>query len=419
MASPSPGRAPECRLPPRPQSVSAARGFVRDVLEQSPPDVVDTAQLLVSELVTNAVVHANTEVEVRVWAADGRAHVQVTDHKPSRGLVSQRFSSYASTGRGLGMVEQLASNHGVHVGEDRKTVWFELWSGTAPPPAPGWDTSVTSRGPTVAVTLIDLPGALHKAAQQHREALLRESLLTALSDDRPTALRDDLLTAHECNHMIKAALADAPEQLAAHGDLRTLRVPIPADAAPALRTLDRMLDHAQEAACEGRLLTRPALPQTRAANHWLLDQLISQLAGRPPTAWTSTPHEPSAVPPEPAPWDPSSLQTSRTPTIAADDADRIIAVNTPAAGLLGWPADELVGQRITVLIPENLRERHIAAFTSLLLTGEPRILGRPVTMTALHRDGGLIPISLLIQTQEARDGRSVFVARLAPARDGH
>ncbi|GHE89804.1 hypothetical protein GCM10014715_52920 [Streptomyces spiralis] len=419
MAGPSPSKAPECRLPPRPQSVSAARRFVRDVLEQSPPDVVDTAQLLVSELVTNAVVHANTEVEVRAWATDGRAHVQVSDHKPSRGLVSQQFSSYASTGRGLGMVEQLASNHGVYVGEDRKTVWFELWSGTAPPPAPGWDTSVTSRGPTVTVTLIDVPGALHKAAQQHREALLRESLLTTLADDRPTALRDDLLTAHECNHMIKAALTAAPEQMTAQGDLRTLRVPIPADAAPSLRTLDRMLDHAQEAACEGRLLTRPALPQTRAANHWLLEQLIGQIEGRPPTAWTSTPHEPSAVPPEPAPWDPSSLQASPTATIAADDADRIIAVNTPAADLLGWPADELVGQRITVLIPEHLRERHIAAFTTLLLTGEPRILGRPVTMSALHHDGRLIPVSLLIQTQEARDGRSVFVARLNPTQDRH
>ncbi|MGW0085644.1 ATP-binding protein [Streptomyces sp. NPDC003393] len=417
MASPAPGGAPECRLPPRPQSVSVARRFVRDVLEESPPDVVDTAQLLVSELVTNAVVHANTEVEVRAWATDGRAHVQVSDRKPAHGLVSQRFSSYASTGRGLGMVEQLASNHGVHIGRDHKTVWFELWTGTAQPPTPGWDTSFTSRGPNVTVTLIDLPGALHKAAQQHREALLRESLLTALSDDRPTSLRDDLRTAHECNHMVKAALAAAPEQLAAHGDLRTLRVPIPADAGPSLRTLDRMLDHAQEEACAGRLLTRPALPQTRAANHWILDQFISQLAGRPPTAWTSTVLEPCAVPPKPTPWDPSRLHAGRTPTVAADDADRIIAVNAPAADLLGWPADELVGQRITVLIPEHLRERHIAAFTSLLLTGEPRILGRPVTMTALHRDGRLIPITLLIQTQEARDGRSVFVARLDPARD--
>ncbi|MER6984926.1 ATP-binding protein, partial [Streptomyces carpinensis] len=312
MASPSPGKAPVCRLPPRPQSVSSARRFVRDALDQSPSDVVDTAQLLVSELVTNAVVHANTEVEVRAWATDGRAHVHVSDRRPSRGLVAQDFSTYASTGRGLGMVEQLASNYGVHVGEDVKTVWFELWSGTAPPPSPGWGTSVTCRGPTVTVTLIDMPGALHKAAQQHREALLRESLLTALADDQPTPLQEDLFTALECNHMIKAALNAAPEEQTPHGDLHTLHLTLAADATADLRTLDRMLDYAQEAAREGRLLTRPVLPQTRAANQWLLDQIISQLDGEPPTAWTSSPLEPSAVPPEPAPWDPSSLRASPT-----------------------------------------------------------------------------------------------------------
>ncbi|MER6980508.1 PAS domain-containing protein, partial [Streptomyces carpinensis] len=89
-----------------------------------------------------------------------------------------------------------------------------------------------------------------------------------------------------------------------------------------------------------------------------------------------------------------------------------------AADLFGWPADELVGRRITVLIPEDMRDRHIAAFTSLLLTGESRTLGRPVRMSALHRDGRLIQISLLVQTQEARDGRSVFIARINPVQDG-
>ncbi|MFF9128293.1 PAS domain-containing protein [Streptomyces sp. NPDC014889] len=106
------------------------------------------------------------------------------------------------------------------------------------------------------------------------------------------------------------------------------------------------------------------------------------------------------------------MQESSTPTIAADDGNRIIAANTAAADLQGWHAGDLIGQRITAIIPEHLRERHIAAFTSLLLTGQSHILGRQVTMPALHRDGRLIEISLCIQTQEATDGRSVFVARL-------
>ncbi|MGW4563750.1 ATP-binding protein [Streptomyces sp. NPDC004561] len=53
------------RLPPRPQSAAVARRFLGNVLDGVASDVVDTAQLLVSELVTNAVMHAHTEVEVR------------------------------------------------------------------------------------------------------------------------------------------------------------------------------------------------------------------------------------------------------------------------------------------------------------------------------------------------------------------
>ncbi|MFD0545250.1 PAS domain S-box protein [Streptomyces mexicanus] len=90
-----------------------------------------------------------------------------------------------------------------------------------------------------------------------------------------------------------------------------------------------------------------------------------------------------------------------------------MAANPAASELLGWRPGELVGRRITVIVPEHLRERHVAAFTSLLLTGQSHILGRPVTVPALHRDGSLVEIGLLIQTQEASDGRSVFVARLS------
>ncbi|MGW2728934.1 SpoIIE family protein phosphatase [Streptomyces sp. NPDC001494] len=100
------------------------------------------------------------------------------------------------------------------------------------------------------------------------------------------------------------------------------------------------------------------------------------------------------------------------PTIAADDGNRIIAVNASAAGMLGWQAHDLMGRRLTDLMPGHLRKRHTAAFTSLLLTGRSRILGRSIPVPALHRDGRLIPIRLHIQTQEAIDGRTVFVAQL-------
>jgi PAS domain S-box-containing protein len=375
------------------------------------PDVADTAQLLVSELVTNAVVHAHTPVEVRAWAVDGRVHVEVSDQEPGRVLVPRTSSTaYASTGRGLALVEELASSHGVRVGEDRKTVWFELWPETPEPPVSDWNMPPAHTAAT-SIELIDLPGALHKAAQMHREALLRESLLAASAGGLPSIPLTDLETAHDTNHLVRARVTAASERHA-HGDLHTVRAEIPDDAQDAVHTLGRVLDLVQEAARRGRLLTRPALPQIHALNRWLLGQISAQLAGRRPTAWTEMPREPSTTPPELAAWDPSRLQASSTPTIAADDGDRIIAANAAASDLLGWPAGELIGQRITRIIPEHLRERHVVSFTSLLLTGDSRILGRPVSVPALRRDGSLVDIRLCIQTQEASDGRSVFVARL-------
>ncbi|WP_237518873.1 ATP-binding protein [Streptomyces sp. SID5910] len=411
MTVPGPVSTPVRRLPPRPQSAAEARRFVREVLDGVSPDAADTAQLLVSELVTNAVVHAHTDVEVRAWAADGRVHVHVSDDEPNRVLVPHRGgTAYSGTGRGLAMVEELASNHGVLVGEDQKTVWFELWPDTPEPPASGWSVPDRPATATATVELVDSPGALQEAAQQHRGALLRECLLAAFADDLSEAPPADLLTAHDANHLIDAALASASEE-SSHGDLYTMRLKVPADARDAVLTLGRVLETAQETARQGKLLTRPALPQIRAATRWLLGQVTGQLAGQAPTAWTQVAREPSTTPPELAPWDPSRLQAGSTPAIAADDGNRIIAVNAAAARLLGWPAQDLIGRRIITIIPEHLRERHVAAFTSLLLTGHPRILGRPVTMPALHRDGGLVEITLCIQTQEATDGRSVFVAR--------
>ncbi|MGW4450017.1 ATP-binding protein [Streptomyces sp. NPDC004599] len=191
--------AAECRSGPT---------FLGNVLDGVASEVVDTAQLLVSELVTNAVMHAHTEVEVRAWTSDGRVHVHVSDQKPNRVLVRPTGgTAYAATGRGLAMVEQLASSHGVLLGEDRKTVWFELWPDIPEPPTSGWTLPAAPLGATVAVELVDLPGALHAAAQQHRESLLRESLLAASAGDLPSLPLEDLLTAHDTNHLVSARLA--------------------------------------------------------------------------------------------------------------------------------------------------------------------------------------------------------------------
>ncbi|MER6979545.1 PAS domain S-box protein, partial [Streptomyces carpinensis] len=414
MGDAGPPEAVSRRFPEGPASAASARRFVGAALRDVPSDLSHTAQLLVSELVTNAVLHARTEVEVGVRVHGGRVRVRVTDQRPSRGLVRQDCPPYAGTGQGLALVEHLASRHGVHADDRQKTVWFELWPGGPPPPSPGWEAGVPPGGAEETVTLVDVPSALYSATQQHRHTLLRELTLAAFGGDDLGVRPGDLATANDVNNVLSACVTAALEEPLPDADVRSLSLAMPADVAPALLTLRRVLDLAEEAAREERLLTLPALPRSRVFQEWLFDQITCQLAGDHPTAWTVLPREPDVSPSELAAWDAGHLRASTVPTIAADEGNRIIAANGPAADMLGWQVDDLVGRRLTTLIPEHLRQRHLVAFSSLLLTGRTRIMGRSVPLPALHHDGRTVPVRLHIQNQEMADGSTVFVAQLTP-----
>jgi serine phosphatase RsbU (regulator of sigma subunit)/anti-sigma regulatory factor (Ser/Thr protein kinase) len=104
---------------------AVVRGFVREHGIDEIDDVEDTACLLVSELVTNAVLHARTAVGLRVAASDDRLRVEVSDGTRTR-PVRQEFRPDATGGRGLLLLDRLAGTWDVRRTPDGKTVWFEL-----------------------------------------------------------------------------------------------------------------------------------------------------------------------------------------------------------------------------------------------------------------------------------------------------
>lgn len=113
-------------LRPVPASAALARSFVERILGDWGCDgLVDASRLLVSELVTNAVLHARTDLELSVVLIARGVRVEVTDGSPSAPVV-RHYEDEAMTGRGLALVEELASEWGVEERTHGKAVWFEI-----------------------------------------------------------------------------------------------------------------------------------------------------------------------------------------------------------------------------------------------------------------------------------------------------
>lgn len=131
-----------CTLPPETASVGEARRFVDAVLQSwDAEDTAWTCTQLVSELATNAVIHARTEFTLEISRRGSTIKVCVRDHSATSPAV-RRYTSDATTGRGLRLVETMARSWGIErAGSAGKVVWFELDVG-AHDDAPGWDDDV-------------------------------------------------------------------------------------------------------------------------------------------------------------------------------------------------------------------------------------------------------------------------------------
>lgn len=114
-------------LPCDPQSVRSARGFVMSKLASwgVSDDVVETVRLLVSEVVSNAVLHARTPFAVDIERDDVAIRVAVVD-RDSRTVVRRNRRVDAATGRGLVLLDELSTAWGVEPSSDGKRVWFEV-----------------------------------------------------------------------------------------------------------------------------------------------------------------------------------------------------------------------------------------------------------------------------------------------------
>lgn len=114
-------------VPSEPRSVGVIRRFaVQACAELGLDDCADTVALLVSEVATNAVLHAyGREVRVRIAVHGGRLRVEVDDSSPEM-PVGRGAEDGDQDGRGLALVAALSDLWGVRAQPGGKTFWFEL-----------------------------------------------------------------------------------------------------------------------------------------------------------------------------------------------------------------------------------------------------------------------------------------------------
>ena len=125
----------ELRLPPISASVAVARIWVGEQFASIPRTVRrDDAVLLASELVTNGVLHAGTDLLVELFFLDDAVVLAVSDGS-TRPAYPKDPALLAEGGRGLALVDALATRWGVTANPYGKRVWAELGAqGPAPSP---------------------------------------------------------------------------------------------------------------------------------------------------------------------------------------------------------------------------------------------------------------------------------------------
>jgi anti-sigma regulatory factor (Ser/Thr protein kinase) len=117
------------RFTVRAEDPACARRIVRRTLTAESnvhADAVETAVLLTSELVTNAIVHGSEDPTLLLDVSEDRIHIEVVDCEPTVELVPRTIDVMRESGRGLAIVDALASTWGVEPRLVGKAVWFEL-----------------------------------------------------------------------------------------------------------------------------------------------------------------------------------------------------------------------------------------------------------------------------------------------------
>ena len=320
-------------LAPELQSVGRARAKLVQLAKQwgCPDELVQDARIVLSELMSNGILHARTELQVVVSPLRGgglrvevhdassmpvmppmefpEAATSLLDQPLSAEMMREHWAAPSATGRGLAMVSALANTWGWFPdAAGGKVVWVELGAGRSATSGRERAYAERSMHAVRPIRLIALPLRLLKGSEDHFDDLFRELQMAGLAamperadQTSPAAIgsggeEGDLrLVSDELAPLaenIKSRLARLREpvrraiwEAARRGD-RLIDLDLLGDSGlPAvIQAVDELLAKAAKAARLGLLLTEPPGAEVVAWRRWLRHEVEDQIGGRAPRA---------------------------------------------------------------------------------------------------------------------------------------
>ncbi|HWD47736.1 MAG TPA: ATP-binding protein [Actinomycetota bacterium] len=285
-------------LPRSASSVGTARRFIEARVSawSFPRRAAERLVLIGSELVTNAVLHARTDLTLTLELEDGRARISVKDQSQAPATL-RHYRADALTGRGLGVVAALSDSWGISAAADGKVVWAEVATDDAGDEAPRPPELRNGPAPAAAelpgtrpVRFPEVPVETYLELQAHNDALLRELELISIELEAGSAnpaaplaeLVDQLyrrFRGQRDSYRDVVAAAKARGQRTV--DLQTSAPPAAAGAAQSYLDL---LERADELCRAGLLLTPEPPAPVRELRRWFVAEMVAQLRdGATPT----------------------------------------------------------------------------------------------------------------------------------------
>lgn len=294
---------PAQALTPGPRGVSDARRWATQVLtEIGRPELVESACISVSEVITNALLHAQQPVSVRLRGTREHPRIEVRDgsRQPPDlpDLDGEPDDDLLLTfGRGLSIVARVSSAWGADLEEDGKVVWFvpqvELAEGR------GVQGTITELAPPqredppvvidpVEVTLVNLPLPEMKANRLHLRELRRELRLLALGHEASYPLAASLSRFFaELDATFWRGLRDerlASALLDGDDDL-DLTITVPRSSGDDFQRFIELLELADAFCRQERLLTLARTGDQIAFQTWMFGEFVRQTHGARPLPW--------------------------------------------------------------------------------------------------------------------------------------